>query len=267
MRTREKLNLKKIIASVAITAGMFSLLYFLFGLAMGWSVFSGIIVILFLGILLIIYGRACLRGESLFARIRPKALKAIVSAGLVIFLLSFVIIEGTIIYNGFKVDNENPDYIIVLGAAMKGSRPSLELADRLDRSLEFYRKHTAERIIVTGGKGIGEDIAEGQFMKGYLVEHGIPSERVICEDKSESTWENIVNSRKIIQETDKRQNIKLTIVTNDFHMFRAKFLARREGFIAYGYPTGTPFYIIPNHFVREYFAIIKSAVLDRAIPA
>jgi uncharacterized SAM-binding protein YcdF (DUF218 family) len=154
--------------------------------------------------------------------------------------------------------------MIVLGAAMQGSRPSLELRDRLDKALLFYKLCPVKKIIVSGGQGNGEDMPEAQFMKQYLLSHGIPAEKVISEDKSTSTYENIVYSKKLIRESDKRENIKLTIVTNDFHIFRAKFLARREGFTAYGFPSDTPFYIIPNHYVREYFAVIKSAVLDHA---
>jgi uncharacterized SAM-binding protein YcdF (DUF218 family) len=93
------------------------------------------------------------------------------------------------------------------------------------------------------------------------MDHGIKEERIIKEDKSTSTMENFKNTKEIVLK-DNSENIRILIVTNDFHMFRAKLLARRNGFIPYGLPSSTPWSILPNCYIREYFAVLKSLVFD-----
>lgn len=98
-------------------------------------------------------------------------------------------------------------------------------------------------------------------MEKYLLEHGINKNMIIKEERSTTTYENISNANSIITQREVGQrNNKIAICTNDFHLFRAKFIARDMGFEVSGLPSKTPLYIIPNHHVREYFAIIKSLI-------
>jgi len=270
MKTKNNSSRRRAAGLTILIIGCLFVLYFIFGLTLGWDVYFGTFIFLLFGVFLTIGGTLMLKGyrglfgiQGLLGN-RFRIFRIIISIGLAVFLISFILIEGIIIYNGARPDTAKSDYLIVLGAGMKGSRPSLELRGRLDKSLEYIESHPDINVVVSGGQGSGEDMSEAQFMRQYLINHGVPAENIICEDKSTSTYENIVYSKKLIERADKRKNIKLTIVTNDFHIFRSEFLARREGFIAYGYPTGTPIYIIPNHYLREYFAVIKSALFDKA---
>jgi uncharacterized SAM-binding protein YcdF (DUF218 family) len=86
---------------------------------------------------------------------------------------------------------------------------------------------------------------------------------IIKEEKSTNTLENMKFTTEILKGLDKRENIEVTIVTNNFHMFRAKFLAQRQGLKAYGYPSQLHPMLVPTYFVREYLAVINSFIFDR----
>lgn len=83
--------------------------------------------------------------------------------------------------------------------------------------------------IVSGGKGDDEKISEALAMKNYLLEKGMDSDRIIMEDKSTSTYENIQNSLKILDELGMSHD--MTIVTDGFHQYRASLIAKAQGWI------------------------------------
>lgn len=193
-----------------------------------------------------------------------KACIKTINTFLLLIFCSFIIIEGLIISNSFKKDTRVPDYIIILGAGLRGSTPSQALYDRLNESLKLLGDlPESVKIIVTGGMGPGETMTESQAMKDYLVSKGIDENRIIEENKASSTFENMKYSKAIIDATGKK-NYKVTIVTNNFHMLRSKILAKRVGFKeVYCHASPLMPYITPVYYFREYFALIKSAVFDR----
>jgi uncharacterized SAM-binding protein YcdF (DUF218 family) len=117
-------------------------------------------------------------------------------------------------------------------------------------------------VIVSGGQGTEEKITEAEAMKRYLLDHGIKEDRIIKEETSTSTMENFKNTKEILLQNHV-ENPRVLIVTNDFHLFRSKLLAKRNGYIAYGLPSRTPITILPNCYIREYFAVVKSLIFDR----
>lgn len=247
---------------VMILIGALFLAYVIFGLSLGWGLYFGVAIILAAGLLLLIAGIFRLCGKTLLPGGRLAFLRKTVSCGLILFLLLFAVIECLIIINAVKYENKKADYLLIPGAALLGDRPSLELLWRLDRALEYLKDHPGTKVVVSGGQGPGESIAEADYMKGYLMGHGVDEAGIISENRATNTFENIRFSRELIKARDNREDIKLAIATNDFHVFRAKLLAGRQGFTVYGVPAKTPLYIIPNHYVREFFAVIKSVLLD-----
>lgn len=180
-----------------------------------------------------------------------------------IWFVSFVVVLSIMITSSISDKNEASDCVLILGAGLHGKVPSLVLIERLDLALEYIKHNQTVKIIVSGGQGPGESITEAEAMKRYLVEHGIPGENILKEEKSTSTMENFALSKSSFKEAFGHEMKKITIVTSDFHMFRAKLLAGRNGFKAYGISAKTPFYIYPNVFLREYFALFKSIIFDR----
>lgn len=180
-----------------------------------------------------------------------------------ILLMSFVIIETLIIIEGRKAPTEKVDYVIVLGARLYGDKPSPALLERLKVAKEYLMENEDVKVVVSGGQGINEDIPEAHAMEKYLVDNGVQNDRIIIEDKSTTTFENLNMSLDKVGEVDDRENIKILIATNKYHIFRSKLLAKRLGVIPYGLPAKIPFTIVLHSYIREYLAVIKSFLFDR----
>lgn len=172
--------------------------------------------------------------------------------------VSFVIIEALVFTQLNANDPEQADYVIILGSGIRGTELSLTLKQRLDASLDYIRNHPQTPVIVSGGQGPGESIPEALAMKNYLVDQGITPAQVIMEDKSTSTQENMAFSKKIIDEAG-LEHPEIMIVTSDYHMFRSKYLAAKNGYAAeYGISAPSPGYLKPINMIREYFAVVKA---------
>ncbi|WP_233147009.1 YdcF family protein [Paenibacillus selenitireducens] len=176
-------------------------------------------------------------------------------------LVSFLIIESFVI-SGFSVndsDVSDVDYVVVLGAGLKGSEVSTTLRQRLDASAEYASMHKEIPIIVSGGQGPGEHLPEAVAMKDYLVSKGFAVDRILLESKSTSTQENLLFTRKILRNKG-IQHPKILIVTSDYHMFRAELIARKLGYETYGISSPSPAHLKPINMIREYFAMVKTII-------
>ncbi len=218
----------------------------------------------FLGILLIIYHFVKVKFKSNIHFIKlNKILVMMVSIGLIIFMAFEVMIVG---YP--KNNEESTDYIMILGAGLHhGDRVSLTLKHRLDAALKYVKESGSKSyVIVSGGKGSDEKIPESQAMKKYLIKNGMPTEKIIEEDKSKNTYENFKYSKVKIEEHSKKSIGENTvkIVTTDFHALRSSMLAKRNGYENINvYSSKTVSYLIPLFYARESLALAKSFVLDR----
>lgn len=191
-----------------------------------------------------------------------KALLAI-KIVLVVFLFTFLFLETLIIVESFRTTDEKVDYVIVLGARVYGDTPSPALLERLIMAEKYLKANEDIKVVVSGGQGMGENIAEAFAMKKYLVDNSIDGGRIIIEDKSTNTYENLKLSLEEIRKNDDRENLKILISTNRYHLFRTKMLAKRLGVIPYGLPAKIPPSIVLHSYIREYFAVIKSFIFDR----
>lgn len=177
-------------------------------------------------------------------------------------LVSFIATQGFII-SYYKADNiEKSNFVLVLGARVYGIEISLSLKSRLDKALEYAQRYPDCKIIVSGGQGYGEDIAEAYAMKEYLASKGIDPSRIITEDKAKSTHENFKFAKKLLEEMNVDDNEKIIVVTNDFHVFRSKLLARRQRMNCSFIAAPTPLKVLAQSHFRESFAIIKSLLFD-----
>jgi len=149
------------------------------------------------------------------------------------------------------------DAVMVLGALVFSSgRPSPTLRNRLDYGYELYAQGKAKKIIVSGDHG-QKDYDEVNAMKDYLLEKGVPREDIFMDHAGFNTYDSMYRARDIFEiET-------LLISTQDFHIARAVYLARKMGIEAYGYPCDDIGNGIYNR-MRESFARVK-AVFDTII--
>lgn len=199
-----------------------------------------------------------------FPKNRFKWLRRFLRLGILTLLASFLVIESLLLYNTQDPVPEEVDYLIILGAGLNGDKLSWTLWERVDKGLKILQAHPAMKVVVSGGKGPGEWITEAEGMQRYLAEQGIAEDRIIKEEQSTSTMENFRYTRELLgQQPDYKPAEPVLVITNDFHMFRAKILAQRNGINPVGLPSATPWYLRPNAYLREYFAVVKSLLFDR----
>ena len=159
------------------------------------------------------------------------------------------------------LDGENaPEFVVVLGAQVQGDKPSLTLKKRLDLAYTYLTEHPNAEAVVSGGQGPDEQYTEASVMARYLIDRGIDEERILREEKASDTRENLAFSRALVEPLgiDTR---KVLIITSDFHLCRAKFLARKQGMEAFGLASQTwPEILRVNYLLREVFAFVKAAM-------
>jgi integral membrane protein len=143
------------------------------------------------------------------------------------------------------------DYVVVLGAGLIGERVTPLLASRIKKGIKVYKDNPGSKLIMSGGQGPDEVVSEAFAMKNYALEQGVDEKDIILEDKSTSTEENIIFSKKFIP-ADK----SFAVVTNYYHVYRALVQARTLGFRCIGYGAPTKFYFSLNAFIREFIGYL-----------
>ena len=193
-----------------------------------------------------------------------KILKIIFFIILTIYLLALASILINVQINKNKVPNYEAEAAIVLGAGLKGEKPSLQLQKRLDKAYEYSQQNKNAIIIVSGGQGPDEIIPEAQAMKTYLLGKGLSENRIVMENQSKTTYENFLFSKKIIDETLGSSSYSTVFITNDFHVLRASIIADRSG-IRNIEAIGSDSYTqsILNDYLREGLAVIKTFILGK----
>lgn len=178
------------------------------------------------------------------------AFTVLAAIGMAVFLL----VEGCIL-SGFTANEEEElDYLIVLGAQLKQSGPSRVLQMRLDKAYDYLMKHENTIVIVSGGQGPDEPDTEAEGMYQYLVKRGVAPERIIKEDQSRNTAQNIEFSSAFLE----KENHKVGIVSNNFHIFRAVRLAKHAGYKhVSGIAAPSEAALLPNNMFREFFGVLK----------
>ena len=166
----------------------------------------------------------------------------------------FVFVEGCIISGFSQKGPKGLDYLVVLGAQMKASGPSKALQYRLDEAIRYLEENPDTKVIVSGGQGPDEHISEAQGMYDYLVEKGIEPSRIIMEDRSKNTFQNLTLSAEFLD----KENNSVGVVSNNFHVFRATKIARKAGYEnVWGIAAkGEPF-LQYNNMMREFFGVMK----------
>src|SRR5260370_20456905 len=152
------------------------------------------------------------------------------------------------------LQEERPaDVIIVLGAAEYRGKPSPVLKARLDHALWLYYQKMSPRILTTGGSGGDPVFTEADVSRDYFVRRGIPSEAIIVEDEGATTMQSTATAGEIMR----RMGLKSCIVVSDgYHIFRAKKMLEFRGLEVYGSPRPT----VPQGSWREKGLFLRQAV-------
>lgn len=177
-------------------------------------------------------------------------------------LIAMAITSAFIIKSSRGTQNPDADYVIVLGAGVNGTTPSLSLQERLNATVQYLDAHPNSIAIVSGGQGNGEDITEAECMYQYLTDADIPAERIWMEPLATNTLENLQFSMDIIESRTGMRPEKIAIVSSEYHLHRAAMFARWMGLEPELVPATTskiPLRI--NYFLREIFAVWYYGIL------
>lgn len=145
------------------------------------------------------------------------------------------------------------NYIVVLGCGIRGREVTPLLASRIDRGIGLLQHNPHAQMILSGGQGPGEEIPESEAMAAYAVQKGVDRNRIIMEQKSVSTEENLLFSKELMN----REKPKIAIVTTAYHVFRALILARKQGMKCVGFGAKTKWYFTLNALIREFVGYLS----------
>ena len=172
-----------------------------------------------------------------------------------LFLLAlafFLTVEGVILCGGLMPAEPGLDYIVVLGAKVNSG----SLRNRIRVGVEYLQANPEAIAVLSGGQGADEEVSEAAFMYQKMVAAGIDPARLVLEDQSTDTSENLRFSRALIPE-----GASVGIVTNNFHIFRALALARKLGWEEVrGVPVATSLFSLPHYLMREFVGVIYETV-------
>ena len=197
-----------------------------------------------------------------------KKISSAVLATLVLASVLFAFwVGGTIMENSASdtpSKNKPADYVIILGCRLDGDKPGKALSQRIDAAVEYLNEQPSALVVCSGGQGNDEEISEAYAISLALQDKGIARSRIILEDKSHNTFENLSFSKKIL--TNRRDGLPYSvyIATSDYHVYRTRRLANYVGFVEpmvmSAKSSATVFY--PG-FIREIAAVIRSYFVFR----
>lgn len=203
-------------------------------------------------------GAFLVRYGDRFSVLFPNWIRWMLVLALTIGFLVFFLLCGRVIGGMMSRGSAGLDYVVVLGAQVKGEVPSRALHKRLKKVLQYAEENGDTILILSGGQGSGEDITEAECMRRWLVERGIDPKRLILEENSTSTMENL----KFSDELTECSGTRTGILSNNFHVYRAVRLAEKLGYEhAEGIAAESDAIMQVHYVVREVFALVKEKLV------
>ena len=192
-----------------------------------------------------------------------KALIALILVG----VLAFGALLGTVLHGSYDHVEGEPEIMVILGCQVKPWGPSVLLQDRLNKALDYLAAHPDVTVVVSGGQGPDEPTTEAQAMQDYLVERGVDQSRILQEDQSHNTIQNLRYSMALLEEKGYDIEEDIVVVSNGFHLTRVRMLWKRIHRDDDNLSTlAAPSSHVPSRFkmyIREPIALVKSFILDR----
>lgn len=248
------MKMKLLKSILLIVLGLLSLVYY--GTCIAWAHIGVSWLWIWPLLSLFCFGRAAMLLIEYRQKrhLMPKGVRIAWYTLVCIGLCIFAAIEGSILSAMRMPAKDGLDYIIVLGAAVRGETPTSPLLLRMERALDYLEQNPNTVAIASGGQGRNESISEAECIRRYLIAHGIEETRILLEDQSHDTAENIRNSLALIG----RENAaNIGIVTSSFHLRRALLIAEQNGLQASGVPARALLPLGIHYTVREFFGIVE----------
>ncbi len=237
--------------------GIWSAVYFIICMIYAGIALSCVWIWPLIAIFCFVRIRMLVSGDKKDSRTR-KVIRLVYRIVFVICLAFFLFIESRIVDAMTATPPADLDYIVVLGAGMRGTTPTNPLKVRIIRAAEYMDDNQDTFLIASGGQGPDEVISEAECIKTRLITvYEIEEERIILEDESRSTEENLENSLQIIGNPD----ASVGIISNGFHEYRAQLIAEHAGFTnACSVPATTLLPVGIHYIVREFFGVVACLI-------
>lgn len=182
-----------------------------------------------------------------------KTLIKWVSIALCLCIGLFLAAEIPVYDGSFSDADTDADFLVVMGAGINGTEPSLSMLDRLEAALDWLEAHPDSSVIVSGSKAPDELMSEAAVMAAWLEGQGIAPERILLDELSDDSRENIVNSYTLAA---KNGGGRVAFVSSEYHLCRMRMIIRSLGFepVCVAAQTSRVSLRI-NYFIREAFAV------------
>lgn len=221
--------------------------------------FSGMLLTAAGVFLLLLWALGRSAAERRWARVARRVLLTLFALGLAIFAAA----ESYVLMNDETDWEREPAAVIVLGAGVNGREPSLSLQKRLEATLDYIADKPDIPIVVTGGKGRGEEITEARCMADWLTARGVAAERVLLEEQAANTRENIDFSLALLAERGVDTAANIAVVSSDYHLARTRLLIGGGGMIPVAAHMPARFWpLTVNYYVREAFGVAYTRLGD-----
>ncbi len=180
------------------------------------------------------------------------AVSVILALGLGCFLAA----EIPVIAGARSDEDPAADYLVVMGAGIRGLEPSLSLRDRLEAARDYLNEYPAAVAIVSGSQGPNEMASEASVMRRWLIEAGIDPARIVLEEQAGSTYENVLCSLALVEELGGNSAGRVAFVSSEYHLHRTRLIAEKlccEPRMVAGHTSY--FILMCNYLIREAFAV------------
>ena len=193
--------------------------------------------------------------EIVFAYLAIKHSRLLLIAMVVIMLLQSLA-SISILMLGSDNDSKDAEYALVLGYALDNNQMQETLKLRLDEAVKYAKANPKTKFVLCGGKTGKNKISEARIMEDYMYRAGVDQRRLIIEDKSQDTIENIKNSLAYIDRYK-----KIVVISSDYHVFRAKQICKKLDLDVHCLGTYSPMALMPNALLHEKLGLIKVDLL------
>ena len=208
----------------------------------------------------LLWGFLSARRERRWARIARRGVAVCLALGTAVF----AVLEVQVVRWSRTDTEREAAAVIVLGAGVNGTEPSLSLLVRLEAALDYIAGKPDIPIVVTGSQGPGEDVSEAACMADWLMDHGISEERIILEEQADNTEENIAFSKKLLADKGIDLTDDIAVVSSDYHLYRASLLWGTPRMVPVAaHMPGRYWPLTVNYYIREAFAAAALLVFGR----
>lgn len=201
-------------------------------------------------------------------RNKGRKFRKTVSVTAAVLTAVFLLAEGYIASFAVRGPEAGADYVILLGTQMRTSGPSVDFRARIESAYDYLTENPGSKIIATGGRGGNEPVSEAEGARDYLVRKGISQDRIILEDRSTSTAENLEFSADLLRRMgEDPAKLKVVIVSADYHLCRASYIAGKTGFDDVSCKGSHGLIILlPHFYTRDLAALLKEIFVYDVIP-